>query len=117
MDNNDTSVTDPRHRALRRACDYIEAHLGDGFTLTDLAQQACVSRFHFARLFRAGTGSSPMAYVQRRRIDRAKSMLASGERKIAHTAAALGFFDQSHFTRTFRRMTGVSPREYVQRLG
>jgi len=99
-------------RALARAQAFIAAHLSESFGLSDLAAAACISRFHFARLFRASTGYSPMAYVLKARMDAAKRMLVAGDQKIAATAAALGFFDQSHFTRTFRRETGVSPGTY-----
>jgi len=99
-------------RALERTHAYIAQHLCESFSLADLARAACISRFHFARLFRASTGDSPMEYVLKARMEAAKEMLARGDQKIATTAAALGFFDQSHFTRTFRRMTGVSPRAF-----
>lgn len=99
-------------RALERTLAYIHDHLCESFTLADLARAACISRFHFARLFRASVGSSPMEYVLKARMEAAKQMLARGDQKIAATAAALGFFDQSHFTRTFRRITGVSPKAF-----
>jgi AraC family transcriptional regulator len=102
-------------RALTRALAYIEAHLGEEISLGDLAGAAAISRFHFARLFRASTGHSPMAFLLRLRIARAQDMLHAGNRRIAEIAAALGFFDQSHFARTFRRLTGQSPREYARR--
>ncbi|MEL1264031.1 AraC family transcriptional regulator [Pseudoxanthomonas putridarboris] len=99
-------------RALARALDHIERHIGENLSLAEIAGAACISRFHFARLFRISTGQSPMEYVLRKRIALAKEQLARGPQKISATAAALGFFDQSHFTRTFRRMTGYSPREF-----
>lgn len=114
----DLHTPDPRpaaglnDRAFRRADAFILHNLGRAFTLTDIASAACVSRFHFARQFRQRTGCSPMAYVMRLRLERAKEMLARGDQRIADTAAALGFYDQSHFTRTFRRATGVSPRAF-----
>lgn len=101
-------------RALARALSYIDAHLGDAVSLEDLARAAAISRFHFARLFRASTGHSPMAFLLRLRIARAQDMLRAGNRRVAEIAAALGFFDQSHFARTFRRLTGQSPREYAR---
>lgn len=101
-------------RALTRACSYIAENLGERFTLDDLARQAGVSRFHFARLFRVSTGDSPMAYLLKSRIERAKQMLLQDERPVCEVAAALGFCDQSHLTRTFRRLTGVTPREFAR---
>lgn len=102
-----------RQRALLRAHSYMETHIGENVSLGDLAGAACVSRFHFARLFRVSTGNSPMAFLLRLRVERAKEMLRRGDAKIAEIAAALGFFDQSHFARSFRRVVGVSPREFM----
>lgn len=104
-------------RALTRACNYIAANLGERFTLDDLARQAGVSRFHFARLFRVSTGDSPMAYLLKSRVERAKQMLLQDDRPVCEIAAALGFCDQSHLTRTFRRMTGLTPREFARQHG
>ena len=99
-------------RALARVRDYVDAHLRDAIRLEDLAAAACISRFHFARLFRASTGASPMQYVRHARVTAAKAMLAQSDPSIAEVAAELGFFDHSHFTRTFRSVTGVSPGQY-----
>ena len=101
-------------RALTRACSFIAENLGERFTLDDLARQAGVSRFHFARLFRVSTGESPMAYLLKSRIERAKQMLLLDDRPVCEIAAALGFCDQSHLTRTFRRLTGMTPREFAR---
>lgn len=102
-------------RALNRACSFIAENLGERFTLDDLARQAGVSRFHFARLFRVSTGDSPMAYLLKSRIERAKQMLLQDDRPVCEVAAVLGFCDQSHLTRTFRRLTGLTPREFARR--
>ncbi len=101
-------------RFLRLAIAYMEEHIGEKFTLEELAREVGISRFHFSRLFRMSTGTSPMVYGLHLRIERSKSMLLRGDRKCCDIATTLGFFDQSHFSRTFRRMTGVSPGEYVR---
>jgi AraC family transcriptional regulator len=100
--------------ALRRIRTYIDAHIGEHISLDDLANQAGVSRFHFARQFRLSTGVSPMEYLRRMRIERSKSILQSREATIAEVAATLGFSDQSHFTRTFGRLVGVSPGSFAR---
>src|SRR4051794_11852787 len=61
--------------ALRRVRGYIDSHIGERITLGELAGQAGVSRFHFAREFRHSTGESPMGYVRRLRIERSKGIL------------------------------------------
>ena len=103
---------------MARVRAYIDAHLCDAITLDDLAAAACISRFHFARLFRATTGSSPMAYVREARIAAAKVILAQSLHpvSVASVAVSLGFFDHSHFTRTFRRLTGVPPCYFTRRV-
>jgi AraC-like DNA-binding protein len=94
---------------------YVDAHLGEHITLDDLARQAGVSRFHFARQFRLSTGESPMAYLRRARVERALRLLLSRDATIAGVAARLGFADQSHFTRTFARLVGISPGRFILR--
>jgi transcriptional regulator GlxA family with amidase domain len=101
-------------RALRLALTYIEQHLGDPFTLEDLARAVGVSRFHFARLFRISTGESPMEFLLRSRIERAKQILMTSDRRMSEIAATLGFCDQSHFSRSFRRYAGVTPRQFAR---
>lgn len=100
--------------AISSASRFIEAHLDDSLTLADIAGAACVSKFHFARLFRRSTGLSPMEYVLHRRIVRAKDLLSRPGRSLSAIAIELGFFDQSHFTRSFRRATGMTPGAYVR---
>lgn len=98
--------------AMKRVADYVERHIDQNISLERLAAVACMSRFHFARLFRRSTGLSPMEYVKRERIELAKRLLVRGEARISIVAVEVGFFDQSHFTRVFRKLTGVPPGHY-----
>jgi AraC family transcriptional regulator len=100
--------------ALRRVRAYIDAHIGARISLEELARQAGVSRFHFARQFRLSTGKSPMEYLRQVRIERSKSILQTRDTSIAEIAARLGFSDQSHFTRIFGRLVGVPPGSYAR---
>ena len=101
--------------ALRRAQAYIDAHLQQPVLVEEVAAAACVSRFHLARLFRAGTGMSPTAYLRHRRIERAQQLLHAGGLKVSQIASCLCFFDQSHFVRSFRAVTGCTPRHFARR--
>lgn len=99
-------------RRLRRVLDFIEARLDTSISLDDLAGEACLSPFHFTRLFRQATGSSPHRYVTERRISSAQQMIVSGHASLAEIALDTGFGSQAHFCRAFRQATGVSPRAY-----
>lgn len=99
--------------AMARVRAFVDAHLATPISLQHLAEQACISRFHFARLFRARTGLSPMQYLKLQRIEAAKRLLRQPAPCLSRIAVALGFFDQSHFTRVFRRATGQSPGRFA----
>ena len=103
-----------RPSAMVRVKEYIESNIGEHLTLDTLADAACLSSFHFARMFRKSMGASPMTYVVSRRIEHAKSMLRNRDTNLSNVAAELGFCDHSHFTRIFRRNTGLTPKEYIK---
>ncbi len=101
---------------LRRIQDYVEARLGSDVRLADLAAEARLSRFHFARSFRAATGSTPLQYVQSRRIEHAKRLLRDPQRKLIDVAALVGFANPEHFSNVFRRHTGLPPARFRRQL-
>ena len=79
--------------------EFIEDHLGDELTVARLADEACLSPFHFARAFRSATGTAPHRYLTERRLERARTLLAEDALSIAEIAARCGFSSQSYFTR------------------
>ncbi|KAB7771138.1 helix-turn-helix transcriptional regulator [Xanthomonas maliensis] len=106
-----------RARGVARAMRHIEAHLCEPISAGELAAVACMSRFHFARVFRALVGISPMDYLRRRRIARAQALLREGRHSISQIACDLCFFDQSHFVRSFRHATGCTPARFAAQAG
>jgi AraC family transcriptional regulator len=104
----------PERQRLGRVIDYIEAHLTDDVSLSDLALEAGLSKFHFSRLFKDAIGVTPHQYVLRRRIDQAARTLQRGNVSIAQVAHRFGFSDQSHFTRMFKRIKGVTPKQFLK---
>jgi AraC-like DNA-binding protein len=99
---------------LARVIEFIDAHLFDAVSLNDLAEAAFLSRFHFSRRFLVSTGQSPMSYLQRRRIERAKMLLRAGDHSVSEIATRLAFADHSHFAKVFRRLAGCSPSAFAQ---
>ncbi|MDJ0786467.1 MAG: AraC family transcriptional regulator [Myxococcota bacterium] len=98
----------PPHR-LRAAVDFIEANLGEALDLTQLAEAAGYSRYHFARAFKASTGQPPHQFVIDRRISRARHAIEKTDLPLAEVALRVGFSDQSHMTTLFRNHLGVTP--------
>jgi AraC family transcriptional regulator len=100
---------DPRR--LSRVLEYVHAHLGDELDIRGMASAASLSRFHFARAFKASTGQTPYQYVSAKRLAQAKVLLAQNQ-PIAEIALALNFSSQANFTRAFRREFGITPGRY-----
>jgi AraC family transcriptional regulator len=96
-------------RTLGLLDDYVRAHLDAQIRISDLAALAGMSRFHFARVFRASVGRTPHRYVLERRLDRARELVRSSGAPLRDIAAMTGFADQSHLTRTFKRTFGTTP--------
>lgn len=101
-------VSEPvqRTRAL------IESSLSEGVSLEELAEEAGVSRSHFARRFRAETGVSPHRYQSLQRVEKAKALLREGRMNLVDIAHELGFCSQSHFTQVFRALVGNTPKRF-----
>jgi AraC family transcriptional regulator len=93
----------------KRAVKYIEEHLDSKLDLEQISGVVGLSQSHFSRAFKRSLGSSPMAYVTVRRVERAKRLMISTGDRLIDVALACGFADQSHLTRYFRRVVGISP--------
>lgn len=98
--------------AMRRVEEYIEAYLSNRIELPMLATIANLSVYHFAREFKRSTGVTPHSYLLRKRIERAKNMLAHTDYSLTEVALAAGFSDQSHLSRHFRQIIGSTPRQF-----
>ena len=98
----------------RRLEEYIQAHLAQNITLSDMASVSNLSTSHLTRLFKQTTGISLYQYVICCRIDRAKQLLKREQLTIADIATRVGFADQSHLTHHFKRQVGVTPKVFRQ---
>jgi AraC family transcriptional regulator len=97
---------------LRRVLSYIAENHERDLSLDDLAGEAAMSTFHFAREFKRATGTTPHQHLLRFRVERAKELLAGSRLPLAEVGLRTGFSHQSHFTRLFRRYTGTTPQSY-----
>ena len=99
---------------LRRAIEYISDHLEQEreIALAVVADEVGMSYYHFSRAFKQSMGLSPINYITRQRMERAKRLLTETELPIAEIALRAGFSSQSHFTTSFRRLAGVTPSSF-----
>ena len=96
----------------RRLVEHIDAHLAERITLYQLARMAGLSTGHFSRAFKQTFGVPTHAYLIRRRVERAQSLMLSTQLPLSEVALACGLSDQSHFTRMFRRIVGETPNAW-----
>jgi AraC family transcriptional regulator len=103
----------PSHLArINDAIDLIEASCRRSLSLSDLAAPAGLSPFHFLRVFRRVTGTTPHQYLIGARLRLAARLLLDTSQPVTQIAYEVGFDDLSNFVRTFHRVIGCSPREY-----
>jgi AraC family transcriptional regulator len=98
----------------RRLRDYIDEHLSQPLTLGELADLACLSEYHLARMFRMSFGLPPAAWIAQQRIERARALLRTTSLPLAQVAAQCGYANASHFSHRFREAVGVAPMVYRQ---
>ncbi|MEU5042349.1 AraC family transcriptional regulator [Streptomyces griseorubiginosus] len=106
-----------RHPALRTAVAYIEEHLAGPLTVPAVARAAGVSHTHLTRLFREDTGRTVVAYIRRRRMDRARHLLVASTLAIPAVAATVGVPDLQAFNKACRKELGASPRAVREQNG
>jgi AraC family transcriptional regulator len=101
----------------RTVVDFIEENLVENISLAKLAQLIQLSPYHFCRAFKQAFGVPPHRYHTRRRIDRAKALLANPNESVTSIGMAIGFSETSSFTAAFRKSSGMTPTEYRRGLG
>jgi AraC family transcriptional regulator len=101
------------YRKLLRGKDFADAYFTNPLTISDIAQEACMSEYHFYRLFKSVFGKSPNQYLIQKRLDFSQSMLQSGA-SVSLTSAESGFVDIHTFSKTFKKHFGVSPTLYIR---
>ncbi|MEO0442335.1 MAG: AraC family transcriptional regulator [Pseudomonadota bacterium] len=97
---------------LRKICEYVEENYRKNISLDELASLACMSKYHFSRLFEQSMGIAPHKYLMMYRIEKAKHLLISTTLNIEAIALDVGYESVNHFRNIFRRFVGVNPKTY-----
>jgi AraC-like DNA-binding protein len=103
------------YKRLVQAKLFINKNFSDKIDLSNIAGEACFSKFHFIRVFKNIYGKTPHHYLTEVRIERAKILLKENI-SIAEVGSGVGFESMTSFTALFKRLVGSTPSVYQQRL-
>jgi len=96
---------------VQKGIDFIEANLDFNLSLQQIAEEACISQWHFQRIFKALTNETLKAYIRSRRLANALEKLFTTEQRIIEIAVTAGFESQESFTRAFKKIFNMTPNE------
>lgn len=103
-------------RRIRRSVELMHAQLAADLSLKEIAAASYLSTFHFVRVFKKLTGTTPHAYLAGIRTARAQSLLTNADLSVSEISALVGYASPSHFTKAFRQITGLTPRAFRSAL-
>ena len=103
-------------RRLIRSRDFLAAGFDQPLRLADAAREACLSPYHYHRLFTRTFGETPHEFLTRLRIDRAKQLLARDRLPVTEVCFAVGYESLGSFSSRFRSVVGSAPSEYQRRM-
>lgn len=97
---------------INKAQTYIEEHISEKISFEELASKLATSRRNFDRRFIKATGNTPVEYLQRVKVEVAKSTLEKGRKSIFEVMHDVGYADDKAFREVFKKITGMSPLDY-----
>ncbi len=105
-----------KYRRIAPSVDYIHRYYDRDLSNDLIAAESGVSTVYFRKIFTEHYGISPIKYLHKLRIDKAKEMLRSEYGSVGAIAKTLGYSSIQHFSKTFREYTGLSPKQYAMTL-
>lgn len=100
--------------AVQRMQEYIENHIMEEITLSDLSKASGYSQWHSARIFKKLLNKPPFEYIRALRLSKAALVLRDGKPKVIDVAFDFVFSSHEGFTKAFSKQFGISPRRYIQ---
>jgi AraC-like DNA-binding protein len=100
--------------AVQRMQEYIEEHIMEEITLSELSKVAGYSQWHSARIFKKLLNKAPFEYIRELRLSKAALVLRDEQPKVIDVAFDFVFSSHEGFTKAFSKKFGISPRRYIQ---
>lgn len=111
----DTTIAQNNLNRFIKVFNYIDEHIQEKIRIRDLSALVYADDAYFSNLFKKTFGISLQQYILDKRLDRAKSMLAT-EMTISEIANQLNFFDAASFTNFFKKQVGMTPKDFRLKL-
>lgn len=102
---------------VAQAINYIEENYKNEITLDEIATSVHMSKTYFCNVFKKETGEKFSTYLQSFRLEKAKQLLCSNQKKIYDIAYEVGFQSHTYFNNVFKEQYGMTPKEYRKRVG
>ena len=112
----ETQSNSKESEASKNLFAYVHQHFAENLSLEHLAQISHYSKSYVIKLFKKNTGQTPVEYINRYRLDRAKSMLKDSHNSILDVSLMCGFQNVGYFIRIFKEHFGVTPGIYRKQL-
>lgn len=96
---------------VRQSRAFMEKYLSEQIEVEKIASVACMSRFHFIRIFKRAYGLSPRQYLRDLRMTKGKELLKQGL-NVSEVCVEVGYDSLPTFSHAFKRATGYSPKAY-----
>jgi AraC-like DNA-binding protein len=100
--------------AVERVIDEMRRRLSEELPLEELAEIACISPYHFLRIFRTLTGLPPCQFLGALRLEKAKRLLLESDRSVTEICLDVGYGSLGSFTSRFTQLVGLSPSRFRQ---
>ena len=101
------------YNKIEPACEYIHMHFDDAeLSVADLAKKCFLSDTYFRRIFIKVHGTTPLAYINSLRLERAQALLSESNSTVEQVALKSGFSDVKYFSTVFKKAFGVPPSKY-----
>lgn len=110
----DSMTNTEDNQVLRQALDYIDLHLLDDFSISDLAKHPGYSTSYFSTIFKKELRIPPRQYILLKKIDYAKKLIRQNQKGISAISDMLHFCSVQAFTNTFKKYCGISPKQYYK---
>src|SRR6267142_3895098 len=111
----DAPVAVETYQRLVRARTFIDQCYHLPLDLRQISSEACLSRYHFLRLFRRAFNKTPHQYLVERRIERAKELLSSEDLRVTDICFEVGFESLGSFSSLFHKTVGHAPITYREK--